>query len=197
MALPYKCTSIGCYSYQSQPMNASIVALQHAINRHSESPMGFSPIAADGVFGKGSLAALLLVLTDLSHLGDRIGPEDEQSAKNFLLLFSRPEDVVQYLSTGPTLTMMLVGDANKLGYSAQVAASKAPPTQLPVPNTAAGVAVLTQLKANTPGIQGSLVDVFHNIPLWGKILGGTAFLGAIVFVATKKKKKARAALMGW
>jgi hypothetical protein len=176
-------------------MNALIVDLQHTINRFSaDVNFGFSPIAADGIFGKGSLAALLLALSGIG-----LGAGDNAAdAFGFVNLFNTPEDVVQHLSIGPGVTMMLAKEANVVGRPVRVAPSKDPPTKLPRPTGAVGLEALEKFKREKAGVQGSIFDVFYNLPMWVKVGGGLVALGSIVFVVTKKKKS-RSALpvQGW
>lgn len=189
-------------------MNAAIVALQTAINRYSADPLnGFSAIAADGVFGKGSLAALLLALWAVRVQSEKVGEADAAIAADLgdITRNLAPETVMQHLaaelageSMGTSLTGMLSRDADLLNLPARVAPSKAPPSMLPTPSGEASKLMLTQIKAGNSNLSGSILDAFRNLPLWAKVALGAGVVGGVAFVATKKKKpKGQHALTGY
>jgi len=193
MALPYKCPSGGCYSFQSSATNTAIIALQNAINRLSAG-YGFTPIGADGVFGKGSLAALLTAL-NLASGGLQVDQVTANTAGSFYEAINTPEDVMTYLPSG-ALTTLLIQIAGQIGAPAQVAPSKDPPNKLPVMTNPNALAALAAVKGAKAGVELSPLDYLRNLALWQQVAIGAVVIGGVAFVATKKKRTGQPAITG-
>lgn len=182
MAANYKCTAIGCYSYNSPSTNADIRKLQGLINRFS-TEFGFTPIAVDGIVGKGSFAALLWTLQALSIAGGTFGP----TATEWFAALNKPEDVF-VPGVMPALIFVLEQSATASNLPAVAPSTSATPNQIPRPTGSGGTAVLTQIQQIKPSTQGSIFDSVRDLPTWAKWGALFAALGTGAYVFTKAKK---------
>ena len=207
----YKCTSIGCYSYQSPETNALLQKLQTLTNQFAQ-VLGFAPLKVDGIIGKGSTEAALLVLTYLSEADQGVLGA---SAKSIEGNISTPEQLV--LNAQPAADIMALASKQK-NIASQMTAPAALPAPTPAPSTTQLAttsanapikstsptvqAKLQEIKATKPALSTSLLD---RIPPWASYVSGAALvLGAISIVAYNRKRSARsssasapAAVAGW
>jgi hypothetical protein len=184
----YKCSSSGCYDYQSPEMHTKILQLQALINRFSPAKFGgFAPISVDGVIGKGTLTAYLLAMFTLSGAGGTVGP----LAETLLLSTDTPEQLTQQID-GATTVLWQGVDA--LGATTEVAAaSSSKPASVPATTTAASAAALAKINALHPGTQASILDVWTNLPPWGKAALVLAAAGGGIYAYKKYGKHAKPA----
>jgi hypothetical protein len=195
MASGYKCTTAGCYSYQSPETDALFKRLQTLINQFAAAA-AIAPIKVDGVLGKGTTEAVLYVL---QVLGESDKGVVGSSALSIADAINGPEQLAQYAQTVvDTLTL-----ATK---TTTVAVSPPAPIPVAVPTPGAAVvatsvsnlpiavtdpvaaAKIQAIVARKPGLKRSLLE---RIPPWAPYAGGglLAIAAVAVAVAAAKKRK--------
>ncbi len=188
MATNYKCGATGCYSYNSPETNAAIRSLQAQINRYSADPsIGFTPIAIDGVVGKGTFTALCWALTIVG--ASEIGGGWPGAANSWIIALNKPEDVVQELALAD-LGPMLKAAGDMLGLPGSVPGSTtAQPNSIPKPLGPAAAGVLKNIQAMKPATSASIFDAFLNLSTTVKWGLATVVIGGGVFAFTRSKKR--------
>ncbi len=195
----YKCTTVGCYSYQSQDKNQQLMKLQSAINQLASAAV-IPPIKVDGIIGKGTTQSALVIL-------DYLGSIDENgviggSARSLENQISTPEQL--------TLGAQAVLDLFTLAIRqppAAIAGQITAPQPLPAVQATPSITQLATTGANKPttstsaltqqklanlklrkvNLSTSLLDV---IPPWATYVGGAALaIGALAIVVTTVKKR--------
>lgn len=203
MAVNYKCTSIGCYSYQSPETNALFQTLQTRINQLA-GPAGIAPVKVDGIIGKGTTEAALLVLdyiattaTDTTVISVAGGLEASIST-------------VENLATGA----QSVVDVITLALKQTAIAQQAPAAPLPVPTPAPSPTQIATTTANKPTTATTAVaqnkinavqmsrpalatNILDRMPPWlAYASGGLLAAGALVAVVAAKRRKSAPAVAG-
>jgi hypothetical protein len=199
----YKCASIGCYSYQSPEKNQQLQRLQTAINQFAQAA-AFQPLKVDGIIGKGTTEAALIVLGYLAELDKGVVGS---AAAGLEAQINTPEQ----LTVGAQAVLDLLTLALKQP-PAQIASQITQPAPLPAPTPSPSTvqlatttankppttsspttaARLNQLQITRPALSTSLVD---RIPPWAAYVSGAALaLGALAAViGLSKKRKAAGA----
>jgi hypothetical protein len=199
MAASYKCTSVGCYSVNSPDTNTLFQQLQTRVNQFAASA-GIDPIGVDGIIGKGTTQAALVVLEMLIDAANA-NPMNTSSgailtsATALDAAINGPEDLAG-LAQDVTNTLTLAASSQLVGTM--------PPAPLPAPTPAPSAIQVATTSANKPasaktqaaqlkltsigsksGLATSLLDV---LPPWASYVGGAALaIGAIVAVVKMKR----------
>lgn len=208
MAGNYKCTSVGCYSYQSPETNTLFQRLQTLINQFAPSA-GIDPVGVDGIIGKGTTQAALVVLESL------IDSAQANPANNTSAAILTSATALDAAINGPEDLAALAQDVVNtltLAASSQLLAT-VPAMPLPAPTPAPSPTQIATTSANKPpsatsqasqiklatigkksGLSTSLLDV---LPPWASYVGGAALaLGAIFAVVRLKKSRTAVAMAG-
>ena len=208
MALSYKCTSVGCYSYQSADTNILLQRLQTLINQFANA-LVFTPIKVDGIIGKGTTEKALIVLGYLSELDKGVVGA---SAKALEAQIGTPEQ----LTVGAQAVVDTLNLATRQPPSALVG-QISPAAPLPSPTPAPSTTQLVTTTANMPtssssaatqnilntarlknsALSTSLID---RVPPWAAYASGAALAVGVlvaVVVGSKRKKAAPAPVAGW
>jgi len=200
MAANYKCTSVGCYSYQSPETNVLLQKLQTVINQFAQ-VIVFDPIKVDGIIGKGTTEKALVVLgyldeTDKGVIG--------QAARALEAQINTPE---QLTMAAQAVTDTLVYATKQSALAAQTTPAAPLPAPTPAPTTAqlatttanvptkttspATKSRINAVRINNPALKASLLD---RMPPWAAYASGAALaLGALVTVLTVSKRRRAAA----
>jgi hypothetical protein len=205
MAGTYKCGTTGCYSYQSPETNVLFQRLQVLINQFSAIG-GFQPIRVDGIIGKGTTEAALLVLIALYEAdAGAIG----QKARTIEAAITGPESLAQLAqpvvdTLSAALTQAPAVASQLLPAGPMPAPTAKPPTTVVATSTAnapitttsqAAQLKLTALKTARPALATSLLD---RIPPWAAYASGAALvLGGIAVAIVGKRRKGATAVAGW
>jgi hypothetical protein len=199
----YKCASIGCYSYQSPEKNQQLQQLQTALNQFAQAA-AISPLRVDGIIGKGTTEAALIVLGYLAELDKGVVGSSAAALESQI---NTPEQ----LTVGARAVLDLLTLALKQP-PAQIASQITQPAPLPAPTPApsavqlatttankplstsnpATATRLDQIKTSRPALTTSLID---RVPPWAAYVSGAALaLGALAAViGLSKKRKAAGA----
>lgn len=210
MALSYKCTSVGCYSYKSPETNTLFQRMQTVINQFANAAV-FEPIKVDGIIGKGTTEKALIVLGYLAELdGGVVGG----SARALESGINTPEQLANN-AQAVTDTLTLASRQPPAAIASQITqpAALPPPTPQPSPTQIATTTAnaptkttsqSTQIKLNAirigkPDLAASLLD---RVPPIVAYIGGAALAaGAIAAVVISKRRRAGGnaapAVAGW
>jgi len=212
MALSYKCTSVGCYSYQSPETNTLFQKLQATLNQFAPA-LAFSPIKVDGIIGKGTTEVALLTLLYLGELDNGVVGS---AARALEAGINTPEQLaLNAQSVLDTLTLAIKQPP------AQIAQQLAPPSPLPPPTPQPSTTQLATTTANkppsssNPNVQNSLdslkkrkpalaTSLLDHVPPAAAYIGGAALaIGAIAAVVIAKRRREakstapESAVAGW
>lgn len=198
MAVNYKCTSIGCYSYQSPETNTLFQRLQTVINQFATAA-AFDPIKVDGIIGKGTTEKALIVL---GYIGELDGGVMGASARALENGINGPEQLAGNAQTVVD-TLTLATKTPPPAIASQITAPGALPAPTPQPSptqiatttanaptkttspTTAGL--INNIKARNPALATSLLD---RVPPVVAYVGGALFaIGAIATVVVTKKRR--------
>lgn len=210
MASSYKCTSVGCYSVNSPDTNSLFQQLQTLVNQFAVSA-GIDPIGVDGIIGKGTTQATLVVLEAL------IDAAAANPMNTSAVPVQTSASALDASINGPSDLASLAQDvvnALQLAASAQLMGTL-PPAPLPPPSPAPSPIQVATTSANKPaaaktqaaqlklgniyagksGLSTSLLDA---VPPWASYVGGAALaVGAIVFAVKSRKAKTSAPVSGY
>jgi hypothetical protein len=199
MALNYKCTSVGCYSYQSPDTNTLFQRLQTLINQFAPVAV-FDSIKVDGILGKGTTEKALIVLGYLGELD--AGPVGAGATALEAGINGPDQLAANAQAVVDTLTL-----ATKVSSTSAIGAQIAPPAPLPAPTpqpSAGQIATTTAnapakttspatqsrinaIKLSKPALATSLLD---SVPPWVAYIGGGLLAaGALAAVAIGMKKQ--------
>lgn len=208
----YKCTSVGCYSVNSPDTNTLFQQLQTLVNQFAVSA-GIDPIGVDGIIGKGTTQATLVVLEALIDAANA-NPMNTSSAA-----VQTGASALDAAINGPSDLAQLAQDVVntlQLAAGAQILATL-PPAPLPPPSPAPSAIQVATTSANKPpapktqaaqlklgniygqrsGLSTSLLDA---VPPWASYVGGAALVAGAIALAVKSKKakgKASAPVSGY
>lgn len=192
-AAQYKCTDIGCYDVSSPVTHSQILLFQNTINRYSAGQdIPFSPIAVDGVIGKGTATAAFWALT-VASMDPAVSTDTAVAAGAYLDQLNTEEDLITHVED---LTAQLTAAANAIGLPNVPAPNVASnPTRIPTmgAGNAAAIARATSALATKTAIQSSIFDplVGFGVPIWAQVVGGIViFVGG--FYAINRYKKTHA-----
>lgn len=211
MALSYKCGSVGCYSYKSPETNTLFQRLQSTVNQFANA-LAFSPLKVDGIIGKGTTEATLVVLLYIAELDSGVlggsaraleaginTPEQlangAQAVLDTLTLATKTPPPPLVGQIGPTTPLPSPTPAPSATQIATTTANS--PTKA---SSAVTADLIKQVKLKNPALATSLLDV---VPPWVAYVGGAALaVGAIAAaVVASKRRKASAgaapAVAGW
>lgn len=192
-AAQFKCTDIGCYDVSSPVTHSQILLFQNTINRYSVSQdIPFTPIAVDGVIGKGTSFAAFLALT-VASVNAAVSTDTAVAAGAYLDQLNTEQDLI---SNVEDLTAQLSAAADQIGLPVVPAPNVASnPTKIPsVGNgNAAAIAKATAALHNKSAIQSSIFDplVALGVPVWAQVVGGIAIMVG-GFFAYKRYQKTHA-----
>lgn len=199
MALSYKCTSIGCYSYQSPETNSLYQRLQTVINQFAAAAV-FDPIRIDGIIGKGTTEKALIVLGYLGELDQGVMGASARALEGQI---NTPEQLANAAQTVVDI-LTLATRQPPAAIAAQVTqpAPLPPPTPQPsvtqiatstanAPTKSSSPAtknMINTIKLKNPGLSTSLLDSMP--PIVAYIGGAALAVGALaaVVIASKKRK---------
>jgi hypothetical protein len=190
----YKCTSIGCYSYQSPETNTIFQTLQARINQLLTAiDPSTPPIKIDGIIGKGTTSAALVILdyiaqTDTGTAGpgarsayDSIGTPEQLAANaqfvnDVFALYTRSKGSTPATSTEPPTPQP---------SPMQLATTSAnAPVKVSSPEAKA---LINNVKVRKSGLSTSLLDI---IPPWlAYTSGGVLAVGTLVAIVVGAKRK--------
>jgi len=195
----YKCASVGCYSCESPETNTLLQKLQTAINQFAKG-LSFVPVKIDGIIGKGTTQAAIIVLDFLSgvdkgvvgaeatKLSDQIGTPEQLT-----LAAQRVVDVIALATKQSAI-------ASQTTPVAALPPAQAEPSTVQLVTTSANAPLqplspttqqhIDAVKAKKPGLSTSLLD---RVPPWAAYASGAALAVGIltaVVIGSKRKKKA-------
>lgn len=201
MASSYKCTSVGCYSYQSPETNTLFQRLQTVINQFANAAV-FDPIKVDGIIGKGTTEKALIVLV---YLGELDGGVVGSSARALEAGINGPEQLAAN-AQAVTDTLTLATRQPPAAIAQQVTQ----PAPLPPPTPAPSATQLATTTANAPAKTSSqttqiklnairvgkpdlAVSLLDRVPPIVAYIGGAALAaGAIAAVVISKRRRSGA-----
>lgn len=199
----YKCTSVGCYSYQDPPTNTLFQTLQARINQLL--PVidpSTTLIKVNGILGKGTTIAALVILDYIGQTNAGAAAAAAPGARDAYERINSPEDLAnnaQFVSDIMTLYIRALGSqpvAVAPTNAAQPSAVQIATTTANAPIKASGPqgqALINNVKARKSGLSTSLLDIIP--PGVAYALGGLFAVGtlAAVFIGVSKKRKGGAA----
>ena len=196
----YKCTTRGCYSYQSPETNALFLKLQTQINQFAQM-LAFTPLKTpvDGIIGKGTTEAALLVLMALSE----VGPVSAQAAA----LESGINSQEQLAANAQAVSDVLALALKQPTIAKSATPATPPPAPRPTPSTTqlattsanapvkstspATQQALSQIQSANPALKTGLID---RMPPWAAYAsGGLLVFGTLALVGFVLKRGGRAA----
>lgn len=206
----YKCTSVGCYSYQSPETNTLFMRLQTLINQLLPTvDPSTAQIKVDGILGKGTTQAALVILGVIGETNAGAAAAAAPGARDAYAAINGPGDLANQAQYVVDI-MSLYIRAQGAQPAAPPATTAAAPTTVALATTTANAPikvstpqaqnVINNVKATKSGLSTSLLDV---IPPWlAYASGGLLAVGTIVAIAvgTKRKRsgaKAAAPVAGW
>ena len=139
MAATYKCASVGCYSYQSPETNTLFQKLQATVNQFAKA-LSFTPLKVDGIIGRGTTEATLLVLLFLGETDK--GPVGASATALEAGINTTEQLVVNVQAVVDTLVLSTKQSA--------IAAQTTPPQSLPAPTAEPTIAQKATTSANAP-----------------------------------------------
>jgi hypothetical protein len=202
----YKCASVGCYSYQSPEKNQQLLKLQTAINQFSTAA-AFEPVKVDGIIGKGTTQAALIVLGYLGEIDPQgligasaRGLEDQINTPEQLTLGAQA--VIDILTLAarqpPAAIASQVLPAAPIPATAQAQPSVAQLVSTTANKAPTATSQAAQLRLNAVALKKSNLSasLFERLPPWASYVGGGLLAAgalAIVITTARKRKTAAAA----
>lgn len=202
MALSYKCTTIGCYSYRSPETNTLFQRLQTVINQFAAA-VAFDPLKVDGIVGKGTTEKTLIVLGYLGELDQGVMGASARALEGQIntpeQLVNAAQAVIDVLTLATrqppaAIAAQLTQPAPLPAPTAQPSAAQLVTTTANAPTKTTSTAtqnLISSIKLKRPALATSLVD---RVPPWAAYVSGAALaIGAIAAVAVSMKRRKQAA----